>query len=69
MLSYLLKRLFWMVPLLVGISLISFLIMYLAPGDITSTEAGFNPKTSEESRQKLREMYNLDKPVVVQYGL
>lgn len=69
MLSYLLKRLFWMVPLLVGISLISFLIMHLAPGDITSTEAGFNPKTSEESRQKLREMYNLDKPVVVQYGL
>lgn len=32
MLSYLLKRLFWMVPLLVGISLISFLIMHLAPG-------------------------------------
>lgn len=58
-----------MIPLLVGISLISFLIMHLAPGDITMTEAGFNPKTSEESRQKLREMYNLDKPVIVQYGL
>ena len=58
-----------MVPLLVGISLISFLIMHLAPGDITSTEASFNPKTSEESRQKLRELYNLDKPVIVQYGL
>ena len=58
-----------MVPLLVGISLISFLIMHLAPGDITTTEAGFNPKASEESRQKLREMYNLDKPLLVQYGL
>jgi peptide/nickel transport system permease protein len=69
MLKYLLNRLFWMVPLLVGISLISFLIMHLAPGDITSTEASFNPKTSEESRQKLRELYNLDKPVIVQYGL
>ncbi len=69
MLSYLLKRLFWMVPLLVGISLISFLIMHLAPGDITTSEAGFDPKSSEESRQKLREMYNLDKPVIVQYGL
>lgn len=69
MIKYLLKRLFWMVPLLVGISLISFLIMHLAPGDITTTEAGFNPKTSEESRQKLREMYNLDKPLLVQYGL
>jgi peptide/nickel transport system permease protein len=68
MLNYIIKRLFWMVPLLVGISLISFLIMHLAPGDITSTEASFNPKTSEESRQKLRELYHLDKPVIVQYG-
>jgi peptide/nickel transport system permease protein len=69
MIRYLLKRLFWMAPLLVGISLISFLIMHLAPGDITTTESGFNPKVSEESRQKLRELYNLDKPLIVQYGL
>ncbi|MFM6979366.1 MAG: ABC transporter permease, partial [Methylophilaceae bacterium] len=69
MLKYLLKRLFWMIPMLIGISLISFFIMHLAPGDITTTEAGFNPKASEESRQKLRELYNLDKPVIVQYGL
>jgi len=69
MIRYLLKRLFWMVPLLIGISLISFLIMHLAPGDITTTEAGFNPKASEESRQKLRELYHLDEPLIVQYGL
>jgi peptide/nickel transport system permease protein len=69
MMQYLVKRLFWMVPLLVGISLISFLIMHLAPGDITTTEAGFNPKTSEESRQKLRQLYHLDEPLIVQYGL
>ena len=69
MLHYLLKRLFWMIPMLIGISLISFVIMHLAPGDITSSEAAFNPKSSEESRQKLRELYHLDKPVLVQYGL
>ncbi len=69
MLKYLLKRFFWMIPLLVGISLISFFIMHLAPGDITTSEASFNPKASEESRQKLRELYSLDKPVIVQYGL
>ena len=55
--------------MLIGISLISFFIMHLAPGDITNNEAAFNPKASEESRQKLREMYNLDKPIIVQYGL
>lgn len=69
MAKYLLKRLFWMVPLLIGISLVSFLIIHLAPGDITNSEASFNPKASEESRQKLRQLYNLDKPVIVQYGL
>lgn len=68
MIRYLLKRLFWMVPLLVGISLISFLIMHLAPGDITTTEAAFNPKASEESRAKLRKLYHLDEPPLVQYG-
>ncbi len=68
MTRYLLNRLFWMVPLLVGISLISFLIMHLAPGDITTTEAGFNPKASEESRQKLRKLYHLDEPLITQYG-
>ncbi len=69
MLKYLIKRVLWMIPMLIGISLISFFIMHLAPGDITSTESAFDPKSSEESRQKLRELYNLDKPVIEQYGL
>lgn len=58
-----------MIPMLIGISLISFFIMHLAPGDITNNEAAFNPKASEESRAQLRKLYNLDKPVTVQYGL
>lgn len=69
MLRYLVKRVLWMIPMLIGISLISFFIMHLAPGDITSTEAAFDPKSSEESRQKLRALYHLDEPVIVQYGL
>jgi peptide/nickel transport system permease protein len=69
MILYLIKRLLWMIPMLIGISLISFFIMHLAPGDITSTEASFNPKASEESRQKLRQLYNLDKPIIIQYSL
>ena len=69
MLNYLIKRLLWMIPMLIGISLISFFIMHLAPGDITASESAFNPKASEESRQKLRALYNLDKPLITQYGL
>jgi peptide/nickel transport system permease protein len=69
MLTYIVKRILWMIPMLIGISLISFFIMHLAPGDITNSEAAFNPKASEESREQLRKLYNLDKPIIVQYGL
>jgi peptide/nickel transport system permease protein len=69
MLQYLIKRFLWMIPMLIGISLISFFIMHLAPGDITTTEANFNPKVSQESREQLRKLYNLDQPVYMQYGL
>ena len=55
--------------MLVGISLISFFIMHLAPGDITNTESAFNPKASQESREQLRKLYHLDEPIIVQYGL
>lgn len=55
--------------MLIGISLISFFIMHLAPGDITSNETSFNPKTSQESREKLRKLYHLDQPIIVQYSL
>ncbi len=69
MIKYLIKRVLWMIPMLIGISLISFFIMHLAPGDITDNEAAFNPKTSMESREQLRKLYNLDQPIIVQYSL
>ena len=69
MLIYFARRLLWMLPILLGITLISFVVMHLAPGDVTSTEASFDPRMSSEARERLREAYNLDKPLLVQYGL
>lgn len=66
---YLIKRILWMIPMMIGISLISFFIMHLAPGDITDNESAFNPETTEAARQRLRELYHLDKPVIEQYTL
>ena len=51
MLKYLLKRVLWMVPMIIGISLISFFIMHLAPGDITSNEVLLTLKQAK-SRDK-----------------
>ena len=59
MIRYLLKRLFWMVPLLVGISLISFLIMHLAPGDITDAgDRGRIVATAEETLGPIEVLVN-----------
>ncbi|KPV39154.1 diguanylate cyclase [Thiohalorhabdus denitrificans] len=69
MLIYLAKRLLWMIPVLLGITIISFGVMHLAPGDITTLETSLNPQSGQEAREQLREAYNLDEPLHVQYGL
>ncbi|MDH3997519.1 MAG: ABC transporter permease [Desulfuromonadales bacterium] len=68
MLHYLLKRLLMMIPLLIGITLISFVVIHLAPGEPTDLQTDLNPKASAEMRDRLREYYDLDKPLYVQYG-
>ncbi len=68
MLTYLAKRLLLMVPLLIGITLISFVVIHLAPGEPTDLQTDLNPKASAEMRQQLRERYGLDQPLYVQYA-
>ncbi|MFA6636023.1 MAG: ABC transporter permease [Candidatus Omnitrophota bacterium] len=65
--KYILKRLFMMVPMLFGISVIMFVIMHLAPGDPAGIRYGLNPEVSDTAREEFRSMYGLDKPVMVQY--
>jgi peptide/nickel transport system permease protein len=69
MFVYLTKRLILMIPLLIGITLISFVVIHLAPGEPTDMQTDLNPKASVEMRDRLRERYNLDKPLYIQYGL
>jgi len=69
MLTYLIKRLFEMIPTLLGITLISFFIIHLAPGKPTDVFSELNPKITPEARERLEKYYGLDKPVIVQYGL
>lgn len=67
MLNYLLKRLLLMIPLLIGITLITFAVIRLAPGEPVQAQTAMNPKITAETRQRLREYYGLDKPLHVQY--
>lgn len=69
MLRYLLKRLLMMVPLLLGITLISFVVIHLAPGEPTDLQTELNPEASAELKNRLRSQYDLDKPLLAQYGI
>ena len=67
MLQYIAKRLLFMAPLLVGITIICFGVMHLAPGSPTDMQTQMNPRASAEAQARLRAMYDLDKPLYQQY--
>lgn len=69
MLKYILKRLLMMIPLILGITLISFVVIHLAPGEPTDIQTELSPDVSPELKERLRQQYDLDKPLMVQYGL
>lgn len=69
MIRYIVKRILSMIPVVIGVTLISFFIIHLAPGKPTDIMTELNPKITPEARERLEKYYGLDKPVIVQYGL
>ena len=68
MVWYALRRLVLALPLLIGITFISFAVIHLAPGEPVDLQAGnMSAKSSAQARQLLREMYGLDQPIATQY--
>jgi peptide/nickel transport system permease protein len=68
MLFHVARRLLMMIPLLLGITLLSFAVIHLAPGEPTDLQTQLNPEVSVELKERLRAQYDLDKPLLVQYG-
>ena len=66
MAGYLARRLLIAVPSLLGISLILFAILAMAPGD-PFTEMATNPNVPPEVREALRESFGLNDPIMVRY--
>jgi peptide/nickel transport system permease protein len=71
MLAYIIRRILYMIPTLILISIVSFIIIQLPPGDwVTSYAAQLRAQgtsASIEALETLRTHYGLDKPVYVQY--
>lgn len=69
MIGYIAKRLLGLIPTFVGITIVTFVVIHLAPGKITDQDMTLRAKVSLEAREKLEKLYNLDKPIHIQYML
>jgi len=66
MVRFLVRRLLNMIPLLLGITLLSFLVMSLAPGDFLST-LKMNPQISPLVIKQMEAEFGLNQPLMVRY--
>src|SRR3990172_8337741 len=66
MLRHIVQRLLNLIPLLFGVTLISFIIIQLSPGDFLS-EMRLNPVVSSETVEAMRRNFGLDQPLHIQY--
>lgn len=64
--AFLLRRVLAMIPMLLGVSLIAFLLLSLSPGDPLSAQRG-NPQVPDELIRRIEAQYGFDKSVPEQY--
>lgn len=65
MLSYILQRLLYVIPIALGVTIVCFALVYIGPGDPLSS---ILPEDApQEVIDKIKAEYGLDKPIVIQY--
>lgn len=68
--KYIVQRLLYLIPILLGITILSFGLMRTVTGDaIDVMEANRGTVLNEEAKAQMRAELNLDKPFIVQYGI
>jgi ABC-type dipeptide/oligopeptide/nickel transport system permease component len=66
MATYTLRRLIQAIPIVIGISILSFLIVYLTPG--SPVDKFRSPRVSPEAIAALIRSYGLDQPLPIQFS-
>lgn len=64
---FIIRKLFSLFLTFLGITLVSFLVIHLAPGSPTDLETTLNPMADQAARERLEAHYGLDKPLHEQY--
>lgn len=67
MLAYLLRRVFYAMPIMIGVALVCFALVHLAPGD--PLVSILPPDASAELQAQLRELYGFNRSLPEQFGL
>ncbi len=67
MLAYIIRRIFILIPTLLGVSILVFLMLHITPGD--PAELLLGERATEEALVELREHLGLNEPLYVQYGM
>lgn len=67
LLTYIVKRVFLIVPIVLGVLAITFLISHIVPGDAAQLMAG--PRATPEIIERIRHEHGLDRPLYVQFGV
>jgi peptide/nickel transport system permease protein len=67
MLKFILGRVALLVPLLLGVSIVTFLLLRLIPGDTVIVALGGDSRATPEQIAAIRASYGLDQPLPVQY--
>ncbi|MBS1253779.1 MAG: Dipeptide transport system permease protein DppB [Anaerolineales bacterium] len=74
MINYLVRRILFAIVVLIGISMVSFIVIQLPPGDFATlykqrliNQAGMSAADAEAAADVFRERYGLDEPIFIQY--
>ncbi|MBA2760285.1 MAG: ABC transporter permease [Chloroflexia bacterium] len=67
MLKFIINRVLLMIPILIGVSLVTFIIVRSIPGDPVRILIGFDQQATPEQIDNIRESYGLNQPLPVQY--
>ena len=66
MFQFIIKRLLQAIPLLIGVSVIGFAMMHLAPGGPLAVYT-LNPTITAQDIERIKHVFGLDQPVYIQY--
>ena len=74
MVTYILRRILGSIPVLIGISIVAFIIIQLPPGDYSDVykqnlinQGGVDAETAEEMADRFADRYGLNEPLPTQY--